>query len=484
MNPLFGNTCVYNVKEKSGKIILKTLESLETPRVSLSTIANKDFLSRIVPIAFEGRVAADENRFRNENKVQVDSLGKSALSELEKVRVATHLALKTIGDTDQPLFMMDMDNVLTQFKRWKRCLPSIQPLYAVKCNPDPVLVAYLQSLGCDFDCATAAEMDLVVNQMHHPAGRVVFSNPCKLESHIRYARGLNVDLTIIDNKDEIIKVHQNHPTSKVLIRLSCSDSSARSPMSLKFGAPRDQVKPLLEFAAEIGLDVVGVHFHVGSGCSDPSSYATALLDARRAFDFGVELGHNMHVLDLGGGYPSLGLDGNCQTSNGVKFEEMALTINSLLVQLFPNESGQYRIIAEPGRFFAGGSVSLVNKVHSKSIVGEDLLGRKMIRYYMTEGLYGSLSCIIFDQQEGLLPHLLIDKKDAPMCVSTLFGPTCDGFDKIGDYTHLPELSVRDRIIYLSFGAYTCSITTSFNGFEKGVVFYYNREERHIELINK
>ena len=401
-------------------------------------------------------------------------------TEIDRVRAATEYALSVIGDVDTPVIMMDLSNVETQYKRWMANLPRVAPYYAVKCNPDPVLVGYLQSLGCNFDCATKAEIDLVVNKLGHCPSKIVFSNPCKLESHIRFAKSAGVRTTIIDNKDEILKIKANFPDAHVLIRLACSDTSARSPMSLKFGATREQVSPLLEFAAQEGLKVVGVHFHVGSGCSDPSSYRKALLDARRAFDIGTEYGHDMHLVDLGGGYPGLDVnDGSCKTGNGVHFEEMASIINVMLDQFFPNDPAKpkYTIIAEPGRFFAQSAQAMVNKVMAKSVVGLEDYGsgkRKLIRYYMTEGLYGTLSCIIFDQQDKLAPAMLREKVacDQMNPHATMFGPTCDGFDKIGDLEDMPELNVGDRLIYLQFGAYTSSITTRFNGFEPATFFYY------------
>jgi ornithine decarboxylase len=402
-------------------------------------------------------------------------------SEVDKVKAVAALARVELGEIDTPLILMNLDHIFTQFKRWMKCLPRIHPYYAVKCNPDPILVAYLQSLGCYFDCATKSEMDLVVNRLGHDPNNVVFSNPCKLESHIRFAKSVGIRTTIIDNMDEIRKVKANYPDAQVLVRLACSDKSARSPMSLKFGATKDQVRPLLREAAEVGLAVVGVHFHVGSGCSDPTSYRKALMDARRAFDIGIELGHRMHVLDLGGGYPGLNvLDGSCQTSNGVHFEEMAEIINSMLDQLFPNEDGAYKIVAEPGRFFGQSAQSLVNKVMGKCVVGTDDEGTKLVRYYMTEGLYGTLSCIIFDQQDTLKPYLLREKDHGPSdekVRGTMFGPTCDGFDKIGEVNDLPELFVGDKLIYLQFGAYTSSITTGFNGFDPAAFFYYKSEEQ-------
>lgn len=447
-----------------------TLSSADTAQ------SNKDVLLSVVPIRFNYDEENTDTDNVGEKPGNAVVLSTNSGGEIDRVRAATEYALRRLGDIDSPLIMMDLNNVLIQFKRWKRCLPKVQPYYAVKCNPNPVLVGYLQSLGCEFDCATQAEIDVVVNQLGHSPEKIVFSNPCKFESHIRYAKSLGVRRTVIDNMDEIIKIKRNYPQAEVLIRLACSDSTARSPMSLKFGATRDQVRPLLEYAAEIGLAVVGTHFHVGSGCSDPTSYRKALIDARRAFDIGAELGHEMHVVDLGGGYPGLNVvDGTCQTSNGVHFEEMASIIGSMLDQLFPGPD--YTVIAEPGRFFGQSAQAMVNKVMGKSVVGRtpatgDSPSRKLIRYYMTEGLYGTLSCIIFDQQDGLKPALLKVAKDGPKPRGTMFGPTCDGFDKIGDVDDFPELEVGDRLIYLQFGAYTSSITTRFNGFEPATFFYY------------
>lgn len=58
-------------------------------------------------------------------------------------------------------------------------------------------------------------------------------------------------------------------------------------------------------------------FHVGSGCPDLHAYTQSIADARLVFEMGAELGHGMHILDLGGGFP--GLEGA-----KVRFEEVTL----------------------------------------------------------------------------------------------------------------------------------------------------------------
>lgn len=57
-------------------------------------------------------------------------------------------------------------------------------------------------------------------------------------------------------------------------------------------------------------------FHIGSGCPDPQAYAQSIADARLVFEMGAELGHRMHILDLGGGFP--GVEGA-----KVRFEEVS-----------------------------------------------------------------------------------------------------------------------------------------------------------------
>lgn len=396
-------------------------------------------------------------------------------NQIDRARALAVHALSLQGDVEHPLMFMDMAKVLVQFERWRKCLPAVEPYYAVKCNPDPVLVAYLQSLGANFDCATSAEIDLVVNQLGHNPDKVIYSNPCKLGSHLRFARESGVRLTIIDNMDEIPKIKRNHPNAQVLIRLACADSSSQCPMSCKFGVPNDLVEQTLSYAMEHQLEVVGVHFHVGSGCSDPTVYHKALLDARRAFDIGSEIGHSMTILDLGGGFPGLGLDGSCKTSNGVHFEEMAKVINSLLTQLFPQDpANPVRIMAEPGRFMCAGSAFLLTKIHSKCL-RSDGDNKRAVRYYLNDGLYGCFNCVLYDHQT-VRPETL-DHRDSQgsreELTATIFGPTCDGFDKIIDgVDHLPELNIDDRLIWMNMGAYTTAASTTFNGFPQAKYFYY------------
>lgn len=73
------------------------------------------------------------------------------------------------------------------------------------------------------------------------------------------------------------------------MRIATDDSKAVCRLSVKFGVPVKACRGLLERAKELGLDVIGVSFHVGSGCTDPKAYTQAIADARCVFDIGVSL---------------------------------------------------------------------------------------------------------------------------------------------------------------------------------------------------
>ncbi len=75
--------------------------------------------------------------------------------------------------------------------------------------------------------------------------------------------------------------------SRLVLRIATDDSKAVCRLSVKFGAPLKACRGLLERAKELGLDVIGVSFHVGSGCTDAETYTQAIADARCVFDMGV-----------------------------------------------------------------------------------------------------------------------------------------------------------------------------------------------------
>lgn len=49
--------------------------------------------------------------------------------------------------------------------------------------------------------------------------------------------------------------------------------------------------------------MIGISFHVGSGCMDAPIYGKAIKVARKLFDFAENVGYEFKLLDIGGGFP-------------------------------------------------------------------------------------------------------------------------------------------------------------------------------------
>ena len=219
---------------------------------------------------------------------------------------------------------------------------------AVKCNPDPTVVRLLAALGLGFDCASQAEIALVLSLGVSP-DRIIYANPCKAGSHIRHAAAAGVQLMTFDNHDELIKIAKNHPSARLVLRMLTDDEGSVCRLGSKFGAHLDQIRGLLERARQLNLNVVGVSFHVGSGCSNSQLYDTAIATAKGVFQVGKEEGFDMDFLDIGGGF------------GGSSFLDSAAVVRASIDAHFPKESG-VRVIAEPGRFFVSEAFELATNI--------------------------------------------------------------------------------------------------------------------------
>lgn len=109
------------------------------------------------------------------------------------------------------------------------------------------------------------------------------------------------------------------------------------------------VPALLAKAKELNLDVIGVSFHVGSGCFDSNAFADAMMRARMVFDMGKEAGYNFTLLDVGGGFED------------PTFEATASVLRDAIEEYFPAREN-IRMIAEPGRYYVAQAFSLAANV--------------------------------------------------------------------------------------------------------------------------
>lgn len=393
-----------------------------------------------------------------------------SISEFARSRVEA-------GDVSGSFLICNLSTLTAQYNLWRNELPMVEPFYAVKCNPDPSILRVLASLGCGFDCATMGEIDLILNGLgdnlnfcknSKAAKHIVYANPAKMASHIEFAIDNGVKMTVFDGEDELYKI-ATLPGSKnmeLLLRITTDDSESMCAFSHKFGCPVSEAEPLLKTAQKLELNVVGVSFHVGSGCGDASAYTKALADTTTVFQLGENLGMKpMTIVDIGGGFP--GDDTIYGTDRLPDFCELAKTIRKGIDGFFSSMKNrshdQFRFIAEPGRFFVSASTTIVTKVYSRKGGSDDSQA-----LYVDDGVYGSFNNVVYDHALPV-PKKLVKLNDAEaddLIPTAVFGPTCDGLDQMChfDKTCLPRCKIGDWLFWENQGAYTHTASFVFNGY--------------------
>lgn len=332
-------------------------------------------------------------------------------------------------------------------------------ILAVKCNPDPQVIRLLADLGTGFDCASKAEIEQVLKANVEPH-RIIYAQPCKTNSYVRYAASQGVKQMTFDNTDELYKIKKLFPTAELFLRISTDDSSSLCRLSLKFGAAMDSTDELLALAKKLDLNVVGVSFHVGSGASDPLAFMKAVQDAHTVFEQAAYYGYNLHTLDVGGGF--------CTET----FEQMAGVLSNALDQYIPSH---INVIGEPGRYYVANAFTLAAHIIARRAIEYPSTGEKSYMLYLNDGLYGNFSSIMFDHQNPIArilrtgDHTFFDnatgEDKADGIEYSIWGPTCDGIDRISESIRFNQtLDVGDWLYFDNMGAYTKCSATRFNGF--------------------
>jgi ornithine decarboxylase len=284
--------------------------------------------------------------------------------------------------------------------------------------------------------------------------KVIYANPTKPKETLMWLDQYK-PLVTYDNLAELKKIQQYAPHAGVVLRLRVANTGSQCELSSKFGCDPGEAVDLIVGAFELGLTVEGLSFHVGSQCTNFENFVQALNVAVAVIKEARERGHEIKILDIGGGFPA-------PYNRHVKpFEELASLINTEIDRLLPRD---LQILAEPGRFLVATAATAVSKVIGKAVRD----GKTC--YYIDDSVYHTFSGIIFDHCQY---HLSAFKKGKTE-VCAVFGQTCDGLDTISQAELLPDLEIEDLLFSENIGAYSNASATYFNGFAPAKVLHIHQ----------
>ncbi len=362
-----------------------------------------------------------------------------------------------------PVVVIDHEEIRRNYASFQRHLPKVQAYYAVKANPAPEIVRTLYRAGASFDVASLPEFMLVYDNVKGLSARarqdfvwdkVVYANPIKPEETLR-ALDRYRPLVTYDNRAELAKIKAHAPHAGVALRLRVPNTGSMVELSSKFGCDPGEAAELVDQAFRIGLVVEGLSFHVGSQCTNFDNFVQALNMAAAVRNEALTRGHDLKILDIGGGFP-VAYDRHVKP-----ISVLARKINAEVARLFPRD---IEILAEPGRYLVATAATSVARVIGKAVRD----GKPS--YYIDDSVYHTYSGIIFDHCQYSVKAFRRGATE----ISAVFGQTCDGLDTISRSESLPALEIGDLVYSENIGAYSNASSTWFNGFPPAKVVHVNQ----------
>ena len=349
-----------------------------------------------------------------------------------------------------PLLVYCERTIRAQVDAYREAAPGALVVYGTKAFANVALLRLLAEEGVGADVSTLGELAFA-RAAGIPGERIVFHGNNKSEEELHAAAEAGA-LVVLDSPGEA-DAAATAGVRRVLMRLTpgveavTHRSIQTAHEESKFGLAPDAAELEVERARELGLEVEGLHVHVGSqlGRVDES-----LLALERALAFADRLHWTPRILDLGGG---LGVRHNR--------EEELPSVAEFVGPLVERGPEGVSLILEPGRSLVGRAGVTLYRIGSVKESGG-------ITYAAIDGgmsdnprpqLYGARYEALLANRAGELPS----------GVYRIAGKHCESGDVLIEAAELPEPRRGDLLAVPATGAYTLALGSTYNGVPRPAV---------------
>jgi diaminopimelate decarboxylase len=327
-------------------------------------------------------------------------------------------------------------------------------VYASKAFPCTAAYRLLAAEGIAVDVASGGELYLALRG-GFAAEKVFFHGNNKSRAEIEYAQREGVGHIVVDSFDEIERID---PPQKVLLRVtpgikpSTHEYIATGQVDSKFGFGLDSVPAAIEAVQKRGLELVGMHAHLGSQIFDLSPWET-LAD----------------VLTQMGDYPLLNLGGGLGIAYTAEDEPPA--IDDYVAALVDSAPDHVTVLCEPGRSLVGNAgVTLYTVGTVKEIPG--------IRTYVA--VDGGMSDNLRPMLYGARYEAEVANRFGGGTMCTVAGKHCESGDVLIRDVELNHPRPGDLLVTPATGGYGHAMANNYNAIPRPpVIFCENGEARAV-----
>ncbi len=366
-----------------------------------------------------------------------------------------------------PFYLYSKKTMLHHFNQIRDAFKEMNPLicFSVKSNSNRSLLKILHKNGCGFDLVSGWELKKVLKAGADP-GKIVFAGVGKTEEEIVWALKKNIFMFNCESINEIKLINQiagsYHRSISIAIRIN-PDITPKTHKHIitgkketKFGISIYEIPKIAREMKQLkNINLVGVHFHIGSQIIEVKPYLEAIHKVLKVIDDLRKSGFNIEYLNMGGG---LGI---------IYKNERPATPYEFAAQIIPLiKNKSLKLIMEPGRYIIGNAGILVTKI---TYIKKSLNKTFVI---VDAGMNTLIRPALYEAYHEIWPL----NKRTKLLKADVVGPICE----TGDFFALDrKISLVEEGEYLaikSAGAYGMAMASLYNSrpFPKEVLVDNNK----------
>ena len=377
-----------------------------------------------------------------------------------------------------PLYIYDESTLRAKCREFRsefeKRYPEVQIIYASKAYSNGALLRLVNEEGLGLDVVSDGELG-IAKKAKFPMGKVYFHGNNKSRRELEMALQLRVGRIVVDNFQELEmldKLTQKLGVRQdVLLRMTPGVDphthryTSTGSLDSKFGFPLPLKEEAVVKALKIrGLNVSGLHFHIGSLIFEPEPYVESVKSVLKfAAEVRKKYGFDLREFDTGGGFAVQYTLDKPAPPTAVFAEKITATVKKECLQLGLKLP---KLIVEPGReIVAQAGVAIYTVGVIKEIEG--------VRTYVSvDGGMGDNICpaLYGEKMEAVLANRMRARQVGKVTIS---GKFCESGDILIRDIVMPKMAGGDILAIAVAGAYSIPESMNYNAFFKPPVILVN-----------
>ena len=380
----------------------------------------------------------------------------SAVIERGQLRLGGLAAAELADRFGTPLVVYCERTLRERARLFRAAAPDSLVVYGTKAFPNVALLALFAEEGLGADVSTLGE--LVFAQRAGISGeRLIVHGNNKSDEELA-AAARSGGTVVLDSLDEVARAAAAG-VARVLVRVTpgvetdTHEAIRTGHHGSKFGLAADDALEAVRQGLAAGLDVAGLHVHVGSQLADVRAHVEAIeLLADLALRCRDEFGWTARIVDVGGGFGVRHVPGEAEPDleHSVPLLAAAVPRAWIMRGLPPPQ-----VAFEPGRALVGragvtlyrvGTVKRANAIADVAVDG---------------GMSDNPRPQLYDAAYTAL--LASRAEEPPAGEFRIVGKHCESGDVLIERIALPEPRRGDVLAVPATGAYTLGMASNYNG---------------------